>query len=571
MKVNLNKSPFSMRGSYMAISELAKDYRLPDAGLYLRTVRGSAERSMVAKLTPLFNGKEEEYIITQEMTALIIQYGDQKIEVCFDDPETMLFRGTAGTGMIIDFMTEKYKNDYIYDIQHRAYTLYMANCYKNNCRYLIWALRDKISLEQKWQGQIAQYSRLRVESPDGFMFAIREVVSEWSGKLQKYEFSTSRHKTQLDYLEFFNNIGSYPLEFQDHVAHAVYLEWSSIVAESGFLTRNPVLLSKSWLSDKAGGNLNFVALDFSRRNPKMAWEQYMAQFDMMDESGRIPEGFNDSTIRWNHIKPPVQGWILSKMMKNMELSREQIIEAYVALEKWTDWWIRYRDFRHEGLFIYDHSRDSIWENSTVFSKFPPIASPELQAFLIIQMEVIAELAGMLGIEDEKEKWMKLADKYLKKMLDRCIVNNLPVAIHSNTGDIIESDSLLPYEFMILGDRLPKEVRDACIEVFSGDKFRTGIGIATESPASPAYKPDTKYCGPIWASSTMFIIDGLQAIGAEDIAQEELKKYMDLILDQGIAESYDAMTGETLEPTLYTVTAGAFMYLLDLYTKSLENN
>ena len=112
-----------MRGSYMVISELAKDYRLPDAGLYLRTVRGSAERSMVAKLTPLFNGKEEEFTTTMELAALVIEHGDQKIEVCFDDEHTMLFRGSEGTGMIIDFMTEKYKNDYIYDIQHRAYTL----------------------------------------------------------------------------------------------------------------------------------------------------------------------------------------------------------------------------------------------------------------------------------------------------------------------------------------------------------------------------------------------------------------------------------------------------------------
>ena len=566
MKINLNKCPFSMRGSYMVISELAKDYRLPDAGLYLRTVRGSAERSMVAKLTPLFNGKEEEFTTTMELAALVIEHGDQKIEVCFDDEHTMLFRGSEGTGMIIDFMTEKYKNDYIYDIQHRAYTLYMANCYKNNCRYLIWAMSNKISLEQEWQDQIALYSRLKVESPNGFMFAIREVETEWNGKIQKYNFSESRHKTQLEFLGFMNNMGSYPLEYQDHVAHALYLEWTGIVNQSGFLTRDPMLLSKSWLTDKAGWNLNFAALALAKQNPKVAWDQFMVQFDMMDESGRLADSFNDSYIKWNHVKPPIQGWILSKMMKNMDLDRDQIIEAYLALSKATMWWERYRNFRREGLYIYDHAKDSAWENASVFTAFPPIATPELQAFLIIQMETVANLCSILGIEDEEKFWKKKADKLLEQLIARCFKDDLPVAIHSNTGEIIESESLLPYQVLILGEKLPKEIRDACLEVLKSDKFRTPYGLATESPASPRYQSNRKYCGPIWAPATLFILEGLKQCGAEDLFKEELQKFLDLVMREGIAEGHDALTGESLEPTLYTTTASTFMILLREYSE-----
>ena len=59
MIIDLNRIPFSRRNSYMAISRLKKEYETADMkeGLYLRTVHGSAERSVIAKLTPLFDGK----------------------------------------------------------------------------------------------------------------------------------------------------------------------------------------------------------------------------------------------------------------------------------------------------------------------------------------------------------------------------------------------------------------------------------------------------------------------------------------------------------------------------------
>ena len=568
MKIDLNKIPFSVKNSYMAVSALSKEYRLPDAGLYLRTVRGSAERSMVAKLTPLFNGKEEEYKTSLDMTTLILTHGDQNIEFCFADEKTILVRGEAGTEMIVDFMTEKYKNDYIYDIQQKAYTLYMANCYKNNCRYLIWALSNKIALEQEWQGQVAQYSRLRVGSPDGFMFAIQEVNTEWSGKVPKFDFGATKHETQLGFLEFYNTIGPFPLQYRKNVAPAIYLAWSSFVEESGLLASDSMLFSKGWLTDKAGGNLNYAAWVLSYKNPKMAWKQFMAQFAMMDETGRLPDDFNDSFVRWNHVKPPIQGWILSKMMKRMKMDRDQIVEAYLVLSKATRWWLKYRDFRREGLFIYDHPKDSAWNHCTIFDTTPMVASPELQAFLVLQMEVVANLAEELGIENEQKFWKKKSEYYLEKLLERLVRNNLPVAVDCNTGEWIESDCLLPYEFLILGERLPKEVRDASIEVIKSGKFETEYGLTTESPQSPKYDPDSKFRGGIWAVPVLFMADGLDECGEKAMAQEKLTKYLDLVREERFSEHYNSRTGKNAGPTLYTTTACTYLILLHEFRDSL---
>ena len=88
MIIDLNRIPFSRRNSYMAISRLKKEYETADMkeGLYLRTVHGSAERSVIAKLTPLFDGKEEAYTTNLELASLVISSGDHKIELFRQEP-----------------------------------------------------------------------------------------------------------------------------------------------------------------------------------------------------------------------------------------------------------------------------------------------------------------------------------------------------------------------------------------------------------------------------------------------------------------------------------------------------
>ena len=80
----------------------------------------------------------------------------------------------------------------------------------------------------------------------------------------------------------------------------------------------------------------------------------------------------------------------------MHLDKDQEYEAYQGLSKWTEWWLNYRDQDHDGLCEYTHGNDSGWDNSTVFHELPPVTSPDLATFLIIQMEELANLADAIG-------------------------------------------------------------------------------------------------------------------------------------------------------------------------------
>ena len=93
--------------------------------------------------------------------------------------------------------------------------------------------------------------------------------------------------------------------------------------------------------------------------------------------------------------------------------------------------------------------------------------------------------------------------------------------------------------------LPESVRRKVIDLVSSDKYFTAHGFATESPSSPFYRDDGYWRGPIWAPSTMLMIDGLEKCGKAALAREAARRFVDMTAASGFAENFDALTGKGL--------------------------
>jgi glycogen debranching enzyme len=121
--------------------------------------------------------------------------------------------------------------------------------------------------------------------------------------------------------------------------------------------------------------------------------------------------------------------------------------------------------------------------------------------------------------------------------------------------------LLPFTPLLLGKRLPQGVRDALVAGLTRPgRFITEHGLATESVASPLYEPDGYWRGPIWAPSTMLLVEGLAAVGEEPLARELSRKFCELVARSGPAENFDALTGAALRDPAYTWTASVLLIL-----------
>ncbi len=560
MLIDLTTVPFSCRGSWMAISMLPAGWNgLQNCpGLYLRTIHSSARTPLVARLIPEIGGITASFSAELQDAALSLKCGGEALDICFDDPDTMVFRASAGLTLTVDFLCENGPYDYIYSFSRGDRAFHMANCYKNNCRYLICAEQGEATLDQAWQESSSIYSRLRFSGAEGFCFAWKEIETEWDGRWKTYRFEESRTVMAQSLQAFQSGLPVCPPKYAEAAAQAGYLLWSSMVRSDGFLSREAMLMSKNWMTSVWSWDHCFNAIALSHGAPALAWEQFMLLFDFQDPTGLLPDSVNDVHVVWNYCKPPIHGWALRKMLQHMTLTSAQTCEVYERLSRWTNWWRTCRDYDGDDLYAYNHGNDSGWDNSTAFATLPPVITPELQAFLVIQMDVLAELAAALGRSDESAEWKKEADALLERLLASLFVDDLPVVRRSGTHEIVQNSSLLPYVSIVLGERLPERAQCRIATILSGSVFRTSHGFATESTQSPCYRSDGYWRGPIWAPSTMLIVDGLMRCGKKDLVIETVRQFADMVNASGFAENFDAMTGQGLRDRAYTWTASVFL-------------
>lgn len=184
------------------------------------------------------------------------------------------------------------------------------------------------------------------------------------------------------------------------------------------------------------------------------------------------------------------------------VTKDQAACLYEPISRLTDWWFTYRDYDGDGVPQCNHGNDSVSDNCTPFDYGCPLESPVLSAFLIRQMDMLADLADGMGREEEAAEWKKRADKQMELFTSHFWIDGKIVCRISGSHQIVSEDSVYHYVPVILGRRMTKEMRDWFIKGLSEEGYLlTRFGLASESPRSPHYESDSYCRGPIWASMT----------------------------------------------------------------------
>ena len=562
--LRLEQVPFSTRGSYMAISRLGDSFQGQPVrpGLYFRTVHGSASTSLVARVTPMANGKPADYTYEALPHQLTISSGRSCAKIAFYDPDTLLIGGDLA--LELDFLPLGVPAAYTFaqPYRHGDREFYLVNAFANNCRYFLRAQQGALALNQRWEESGARYVKI-ICQPQGetpYLVSLEECFEDWFDRGLEFDLEQAAQKKKQEFCAFAWSLPGVPQEYRQGGLVAAYVDWSGMVKPCGILKRESMFMSKNWMCNVWSWDHCFNAIALSYHNPKEAWDQFMVMFDFQKTSGNIPDSVNDCKIVHNYCKPPIHGWALSRMMEHMELSPSQLQEAYEKLGKWTGWWLSCRDENGDGLCEYTHGNDSGWDNATAFRMLPPTTTPDLAAFLVIQMEVLSRLAGMLAREEESRMWAGRSREMLEKMLQRLFVEGRPAAFSGLEMERVENDSLILYLPILLGERLPQPIRENLVRAIKDEGFSTPYGLATENVNSPLYQPDGYWRGPIWAPSTMLLLDGMARCGEWEFVRETARKFCEMVTKSGCAENFDALTGEGLRDRAYTWTASAMLVM-----------
>ncbi|QOS81598.1 hypothetical protein JNUCC31_12530 [Paenibacillus sp. JNUCC31] len=567
MKFDLNIVPFSRRESFLAVS-LLPESKNRQQGLYLRTVRGGDDKFGEAFRIELLDQQNQTIPFTAEASPETVRLNSSEpaifAEICISDSRTVRFR-SKGCGIRLTFIPSTY--DYAYEVNKNSWEV---NSFTHECRFMLTGLVGDMKLEVPWDK--IKSSRVIAEfsmdmDTNTAEFAVEEFRTVWEPRPKWASFDDDVEAVQTEFNRWLDSSLAIPDRWQDARELAAYITWSCLVPAEGCLTRPAMYMSKNWMTNIWSWDHCFNAMALVRHDPKLAWDQFMIFFDRQDESGLIPDFVNDKYELWNCNKPPIHGWTLAWMMQRTDAIREsQLREVYGPLSKWTKWWFRYRDDDGDGIPQYNHGNDSGWDNSTAFNNGIPVESPDLAAFLIIQTELLAEIAGLLGLTKESSEWRKLADDTLEKMISHFWKDDRFISLRSGTHEPSAGDSLLLFIPILLGKRLPEPIRDLLLEgLREENRFLTENGWATESISSPYYIPDGYWRGPIWAPSTMLLVEGAAAAGDLELAREVSRRFCNMLSRSGMAENFDALTGEGLRDRAFTWTSSVFLVLGHEYT------
>ncbi len=482
-----------------------------------------------------------------------------QIRICIID-EATTYVSCQGIGLRLNRQTVDRQFDNIYSPDGQRWEI---NAYDAKIKVGVRQLSGAIQVDAPWNRVSSDYIIVDL-LPDEDGLGETEIhlyESSWKPDTNAVTRGFEEHvdEIQRSFDSWLDTTIQVPDAWQKGRELATYINWSAVVAPHGYYKRTAMLMSKNWMNKVWSWDNCFNALALVEQDPSLAWDQLMLFFDHQDENGAIPDHLTSASYSFRFYKPPVHGWTLRKLMQSSHgIDQEKLETIYQPLVRWTNWWLTYRDEDSDGLPQYHHGNESGWDNGTVFAEFVPVESPDAAAYLVIQMDVLAEVADKLGKLDEAKDWRKRSENLLTRLVDKLWNGKQFVARHAITHEPVKGDSSLVFMPLILGERLPKAMRDRLIEQLR--RFQTANGIATEHPDSDYYEADGYWRGPIWAPSTYILVDGLLACGEKEFAYEISRKFCDMAQQYGMAENFDALSGEALRDRAYTWTASVFLLL-----------
>ena len=542
--------PFSIFGSWLALSPVTA---LATHAEDLHLVSHQGGLNPVLRLTPLAGGARAAATITATPGRLAWTHPSGRIEAAFESTDTVRLRG-SGLALRLDAAIAEltpFTGTYFYDVAG----VHVFTSYETGRRYRVTVIAGEAAAHGAQALQTAERG-LTLGGGDW-----EAVIEEYGTARAPYSpsvpFDAVADASLKSFLRVADAIAPWRGPDTPAAELAAYVLWSATVRPAGFLGRPSVLMSKHWMNKVWSWDHCFNALALAAGDPALAWDQYQILFDHQESSGALPDSVTHSEVLFNYVKPPIHGWAFGLLRRHLRLERSELERVHGQLEAWTRFWLTARRAPGSPLPHYEHGNDSGWDNATAFDPERVVETADLSAFLILQMRELSRLGAELGRPGARH-WADTADELQAELFARLWQDDRFAARGVATGNTWHTDGLLDLMPIVLGADLPPSAVTALTGRITA--HLTEFGLATELPASPHYRPDGYWRGPIWAPATILIEDGLRRAGQTALADEISARFRALCERSGFAENFDALTGAGLRDRAYTWTASAYLLL-----------
>ncbi|MFL6123108.1 amylo-alpha-1,6-glucosidase [Actinophytocola sp.] len=546
--------PFSYQGSWFGLSPVVAPATDAD-DVHLVSHRNGMHA--VLRLVPEWRGDRVPAEVTANPAVLTWTAERGQVAAAYESPSAVRISG-HGLGLRIAAAAPTltpFSGTYFF---HDPVTSsYVFTSYETGHRYRVTRLAGAV--RGIGTSALGTTERAVVIAGDEWEVVIEELTTAAAAFSSSLRFpevvATARHAVE----EFTDRVAPWRGDRTPAAALACYVLWSATVAPAGFVRRPAVLMSKHWMDKIWSWDHCFNALALTPGLPELAWHQLQVVFDHQTENGALPDSITHAEVLHNFVKPPIHGWAVGRLRDRLPegLPAAELRRLYRQLAAWTTFWLDHRRAPGQPFPHYEHGNDSGWDNATVFDRGRPVQSPDLAAFLVLQMRELSRLARELGDQEAAARWRHEAGTMRAALLAE-LWNGTRFTSRAIDGTPHTTASLLDLMPIVLGEQLPADVHATTAADIAG--HLTAVGLASEHPDSPHYEADGYWRGPVWAPTTVLIEDGLRRGGAVELADQVSTRFRAACEESGFAENFDALTGQGLRDRAYTWTASTYLLL-----------
>jgi len=337
-----------------------------------------------------------------------------------------------------------------------------------------------------------------------------------------------------------------------------YYAWwilrAGLLSSRFFLTREAMMPSMIHYVGVWQWDAFFHALAYRHMDMKLAENQLRVVLDHQREDGLIPDAVYDEGVvtRWKLpnsaqevevTKPPLLAWTALKLYETSG-DRDFLDEVYEPMRRWDRWWFEKNDDDGDGIVQYNHPFSSGLDDSPLWDEGMPVESPDLNTYLVMGMDALAQIADVLGLTDDAAQWRARAQALTEKMVVHFWDDKAGVfwATHEHRPIRV----LTPFNlFPLLTGRLDRDKADRLVgHLLSKDEFWTQYPLPTVARNDAKYSPYQMWRGPTWVNINYLFIEGLARSGYSDLARLLRDKTLELLMRHAdIYEYYNPEAGD----------------------------
>lgn len=343
-------------------------------------------------------------------------------------------------------------------------------------------------------------------------------------------------------------------EYAKQYYYAWWILRMGLLSPRFYLTREAMIPSAIHYIGVWQWDAFFHAIAYRHIHQKLAEDQLRVVLDHQRDDGMIPDAVYDEgvVLRWrlpgspreaDVTKPPLIAWAALKLYDTLG-NRDFLDEIYEPLCRWNRWWFEKNDDDRDGIVQYNHGFSSGLDDSPLWDEGMPVESPELNTYLVMQMDALARIAEILHLPDDAVMWRARADELAQKIIAHFW--DADAGVFWATRDHQPIRVLTPFNlYPLLTGRMPRAINDRLVAHLTNPaEFWTRYPIPTVARNDPKCNPNQMWRGPTWVNINYLFIEGLARASYPDRARELRDKTLALLMRHNdIYEYYNPDTGD----------------------------